>query len=94
MVKRHDVPDVRRKMAIMAGQAHKREDSAPTGAGSPGAALRQHPARLLTTSWPWRSLGYLVTTPTWSSPVCLSVTSNGGACDGSTVVRRRIHTRQ
>lgn len=63
MVKRHNGPDVRGKMTIVAGQAHKREDSAPTGAGSPGAALRQHPARLLTTSWPWRSLGYLATTP-------------------------------
>ena len=30
---------------------------------TPGLALRHQPLRLLLSSWPWRSLGYLVTTP-------------------------------
>ncbi|MEU6721554.1 sensor domain-containing protein [Nonomuraea sp. NPDC046802] len=30
---------------------------------SPGVALRLHPARLLVTSWPWRSLAYIAATP-------------------------------
>lgn len=32
-------------------------------ADTPGRALRRHPATLLFTSWPWRSLAYLATTP-------------------------------
>ncbi|MET8868853.1 sensor domain-containing protein [Nonomuraea sp. NPDC004580] len=34
-----------------------------TPVDGPGAALRRHPVRLLVTSWPWRSLAYLATTP-------------------------------
>ncbi|WP_376979709.1 sensor histidine kinase [Brachybacterium hainanense] len=30
---------------------------------APGLALRRHPLRLLFTSWPWRSLAYLLSTP-------------------------------
>ncbi|MBB4920609.1 sensor histidine kinase [Streptosporangium saharense] len=32
-------------------------------ADAPGNALRRHPVRLLGTSWPWRSLAYLASTP-------------------------------
>lgn len=32
-------------------------------ASTPAAALRRHPVRLLATSWPWRSLAYVATTP-------------------------------
>lgn len=35
----------------------------PPRATTPGLALRRHPAMLLLTSWPWRSLAYVVTTP-------------------------------
>jgi signal transduction histidine kinase len=34
---------------------------------SPGVALRLHPARLLLTSWPWRSLAYVAATPVVAS---------------------------
>ena len=41
-------------------------------AATPGLALRRHRLLLLFTSWPWRSLAYLLTTPlialTWCSP--------------------------
>lgn len=36
---------------------------AERSAETPGLALRCHPVSLLVTSWPWRSLVYLVTTP-------------------------------
>ncbi len=32
-------------------------------ATTPGLALRRHPAKLLFTPWPWRSLAYLLSTP-------------------------------
>ncbi len=34
-----------------------------TRTSTPGIALRHHTLTLLGTSWPWRSLGYLITTP-------------------------------
>ncbi|MEV0728069.1 sensor domain-containing protein [Polymorphospora sp. NPDC050346] len=42
------------------------ESSGRAAIATPGAALRRHPMRLLVTSWPWRSLAYLATTPTVS----------------------------
>lgn len=32
-------------------------------ASTPAVALRRHPLRLLTTSWPWRSIAYVAATP-------------------------------
>jgi signal transduction histidine kinase len=37
--------------------------SAHVRVATPAAALRRHPLRLLTTSWPWRSLAYVAATP-------------------------------
>lgn len=54
-------------MATVAGPTRGADDRWRPPVDSPGAALCRYPARLLVTSWPWRSLAYLATTPAVAS---------------------------
>ncbi|MEW9556494.1 sensor domain-containing protein [Nonomuraea sp. NPDC050783] len=54
-------------MAGSTGTAGTADASDRPPVDSPGVALRLHPARLLVTSWPWRSLAYIAATPVVAS---------------------------
>ncbi|WP_343221498.1 sensor histidine kinase [Polymorphospora rubra] len=58
-----NVPAEHAKMEGMGKAARRTGSPTRPTVGTPGTALRHHPIRLLATSWPWRSLGYLAVTP-------------------------------
>lgn len=59
----HDIAGRQEKMGDVTSAIDAPEATARLPVDTPGDALLRHPARLLLTSWPWRSLAYVTTTP-------------------------------